>query len=295
MPARGSAGRPKEKDALVSSRRVFLYPRGQPLKRKIKITLEYEGGKYQGWQVQPTGPTIQSVLQETLSQITQGKTTVIGSGRTDSGVHAEAQVAHFVTDRNLTERQFLMALNSLLPRDIVVTRVQEMRADFHAQISALKKIYRFTILNRPYPSALHYRRSWFMQFPLDVFAMQKAAQILVGEHDFSAFRASNCEARNPVRKIIRIDIERQDDFIQTWIEGTGFLKYMVRNIVGTLVQVGRGKWDSEKVREILDSRDRKQAGPTAQPQGLTLVQVFYPEETETEVSKISEGEGATEF
>jgi len=188
-----------------------------------------------------------------------------------------------------------MALNSLLPRDIVVTRVQEVGKDFHAQMSALKKIYRFTILNRMVPSALHYRRCWFMQFPLDVPAMRMAARILVGEHDFSAFRASNCEARNPVRKVLRIDIQRQDDFIQFWIEGTGFLKHMVRNIVGTLVQVGRGRGDPEKVREILDSGDRKQAGPTAQPQGLTLVQVFYPEEIKTAASRGSEEKGAAEL
>lgn len=244
--------------------------------RKLKIIVEYEGTAYQGWQVQPAGPTIQGWLQNTLTRITGEKAAVVGSGRTDSGVHAEAQVAHFRTASKMTPRQFLMAFNSLLPRDIVVTRVEEPETDFHAQMSATGKIYRYTVLNRAHPSALHFRRSTFMQYPLDVEAMSRAGAALVGEHDFSAFRAGNCEAKSPVRKIFRVDILREGEFIKMYFEGNGFLKHMVRNLVGTLLLVGRGKMPPEEVERILASRDRRHAGPTAPPQGLTLVKVFYP-------------------
>jgi len=262
----------KRVNALAVHRRVFLLP----LNRKIKITIEYDGTAYQGWQVQATGPTIQGWLQETLHRITGETRAVVGSGRTDSGVHAEGQVAHFLTASTMTARQFLMAFNSLLPRDIVVTRVEEPGPDFHAQMSATGKIYRYTLLNRPYPSALHFRRSTFTQYPLDVGAMQEAAALLVGEHDFSAFRAGNCQAKSPVRRIFRIEFRRSGDFIEIFFEGNGFLKHMIRNIVGTLLNVGKGKITHGDVAAILASRDRGQAGPTAQPQGLALVRVYYP-------------------
>ncbi|MFQ5449011.1 MAG: tRNA pseudouridine(38-40) synthase TruA [Nitrospinaceae bacterium] len=243
--------------------------------RKIKLIIEYEGTRYHGWQVQPNGVTIQEILQECLQKITKKKTSVVGSGRTDSGVHAEGQVAHFVTESEMTCHQFLMALNSLLPPDIVVKQVEEVPRDFHAQKSAVRKIYRFTILNRDYPSALAHHRCWFIQFPLDLRAMRRAKTYLEGRHDFSAFRAANCEAKNPVRELNKIDISRKGDFIHLHFDGNGFLKYMVRNLVGTLVQVGKRKIPPARVKEILESRDRKNAGPTARAQGLFLVEVFY--------------------
>ena len=243
--------------------------------RKLKIIIEYEGTRYHGWQVQPNGITIQEVLQTCLEKITKEKRPVIGSGRTDAGVHAEGQVAHFETTSSMTCRQFLMAFNSLLPHDIAVIDVAEVAMTFHAQRSAVRKIYRYTLLNRQYPSALHHDRCWFIQYPIDVNAMRRAKKYLEGKHDFSAFRAANCEARNPVREINKIDVSKKGDFINLHFDGNGFLKYMVRNIVGTLVMVGRNKMSPEKIKTILESRDRNNAGPTARPYGLCLVEVFY--------------------
>jgi tRNA pseudouridine38-40 synthase len=243
--------------------------------RKLKLIIEYEGTGYHGWQVQPNGLTIQEVLQDCLKEITSDTASVVGSGRTDAGVHAQGQVAHFKTSSSMTPHQFMMAFNSLLPHDIVVKNAEEVADDFHAQRSAVRKTYRYTILNREYPSALLHDRCWFIQYPLDTPAMERAKSYLEGKHDFSAFRASNCEARNPVREIYKIDISKKDDFITLDFDGNGFLKYMVRNIVGTLVQVGRKKMQAQEMKTILESRDRKNAGPTARPYGLCLVQVFY--------------------
>lgn len=243
--------------------------------RKFKLIIEYEGTRYHGWQVQPNGLTVQEVLQSCLKKITQEQASVVGSGRTDAGVHAEGQVAHFRTASTMTAHQFMMAFNSLLPNDIVIKNVAEVPDDFHAQRSAVRKMYRYTILNREYPSALQHNRCNFIQYPLDVESMRLAKTYLEGKHDFSAFRASNCEARNPVREIYRIGISKKGDFITLEFDGNGFLKYMVRNIVGTLIQVGRNKLQAKEMKTILDSRDRKNAGPTARPYGLCLVEVFY--------------------
>jgi tRNA pseudouridine38-40 synthase len=245
------------------------------LTRRFKLIIEYEGTRYHGWQVQPNGITIQEVLQDCLKKITSEKRSIVGSGRTDAGVHAEAQVAHFETESQMTCHQFLMAFNSLLPHDIVIKQVDEVPDTFHAQQSAVRKIYRYTLLNRQYPSALQHNRCLFIQYHLNVEAMRQASTYLEGKHDFTAFRASNCEARNPVREINSIEIEQDGDFINIHVDGNGFLKYMVRNIVGTLVLVGRGKIQPEQIKNILESRDRNNAGPTARPYGLCLVKVFY--------------------
>jgi len=259
------------------TRFFYLYFGAPVLTRKFKLLIEYEGTRYHGWQVQPNGLTVQEVLQTCLKKITQEEGSVVGSGRTDAGVHAEGQVAHFRTASTMTAQQFMMAFNSLLPYDIVIKKVAEVSDDFHAQRSAIRKTYRYTILNREYPSALKHNQCCFIQYPLDVKAMSQAKAYLEGMHDFSAFRASNCEARNPVREIYKIDISKKEDFITLEFDGNGFLKYMVRNIVGTLIMVGRNKMRVEEVKTILDSRDRNNAGPTARPYGLCLVEVFYDE------------------
>ena len=248
------------------------------MRQKIKLIVEFEGSAYHGWQVQPNGITVQEVLQSCLQKITKKKTTVISSGRTDAGVHAEAMPAHFITDSKMSEREFMKAFNSLLPHDIVVKDVAFVPMDFDARRSATKKTYRYTILNRDYPAALFYRRCMFVPFSMDIPGMRRAKQYLVGEHDFSAFRASNCEAKNPIRKIHKIDLIKKGDFIYLIFEGNGFLKHMVRNLVGTLVEVGRRRMKAAEVRSILESRDRNRAGPTAQPQGLCLVNVVYPKQ-----------------
>lgn len=246
--------------------------------RKIKLVVEYDGTKYFGWQFQPNGITVQEVLEKILLRVTKEKTNVVGSGRTDSGVHAEGQVAHFVTNSRMNGQEFLKALNSLLPRDIVVKNVEEVSGDFDARRSAVKKIYRYTILNQDHPSAFAYSRSMFVQQDLDIEAMKQAAVHLIGRHDFTSFQGPNSEAKSPVRELYRIDIERKDNYIILYFEGEGFLKYMVRNMVGTLVEVGKGRISPGAMKDILESRNRKNAGPTAQPQGLCLVKVFYGEE-----------------
>lgn len=246
--------------------------------RKIKIVIEYDGYKYHGWQVQPNGLTIQEVLESKLQKIVKKKTIVYCAGRTDAKVHAEGQTAHFRTSSRMTPMEFLKALNSVLPKDIVIKKVEEADSRFHAQKSALRRIYRYTILNRDYPSALQRRYSWFLPFPLDLAAMRRARKYLLGKHDFSAFRASGCEALSPVKELHRIDIRKQDDYIQFIFEGKGFVKYMIRNIVGTLVQVGKGFIAARQVEEILASRNRRKAGPTAPGYGLCLVKVVYEDE-----------------
>lgn len=248
--------------------------------RKIKLVVEYDGSRYCGWQFQLNGNSVQETLEKILKRVTKEEIIVVGSGRTDAGVHAEAQVAHFVTHSRMTEPEFLRALNSLLPRDIVVKQAKDVSLDFDARRSAIKKIYRYTILNQGYPSAFAYSRSMFIQFPLDIEAMKQAAVHLLGRHDFTSFQGAKCETKSSVRELCRLDIERKDNFIIFHFEGKGFLKYMVRIIVGTLVEVGKKKIPPARMKEILESRNRKNAGPTAQSQGLCLVKVFYADDEE---------------
>lgn len=244
--------------------------------RKIKILIEYEGTRYNGWQSQLNGLGIQDVLQNKLKKITKKKTNVIASGRTDAGVHAEGQVAHFRTTSVMTPREFLKAINSMLPHDIVVKKVEEVPLDFHAQLHATRKIYRYTILNRDYPSALHCRYAHYMATPyLNVTAMRKAARVLVGKMDFKAFQGSGCSAKSSVREIFKITVSKKGDFIRITVEGSGFLKYMVRNIVGTLIEIGSDKMSPEHMKELLKMKNRRLAGPTAPSRGLCLVKVFY--------------------
>ena len=238
--------------------------------------LEYEGTRYSGWQFQTNHVSIQGVLEDKLYKITKKKTRVIGSGRTDAGVHAEGQVAHFQTSSSMKLGEILKALNSLLPPDIVVKKVEEAKPDFHAQISATRKTYRYTILNRDYPSALQGRVSHYIATPvLNVTAMRKAARCLVGQKDFKSFQSSGCTAKTTVREIYRLSIAKEDDFIRITVDGSGFLKYMVRIIVGTLIEIGWGKMPPEQMQKILKSKNRLLAGPTAPSRGLCLVKVVY--------------------
>ena len=246
------------------------------MERKIKLLIEYEGSAYHGWQFQRNGLSIQEVLEECIQKTVKQKATLHSSGRTDAGVHAEGMVAHFTTVSKMTEGEFMKAFNSLLPHDIVIKEVSVVPMWFDARRSAGKKTYRYTILNRSYPSALLYRRCLFVPFPLDAPAMRRATNYLVGKHDFTSFRASNCGAKNPVREIFKIKLIKKGEFVFLFFEGGGFLKHMVRNIVGTLVQVGRRQIKASHVKLILESRDRQKAGPTAEPQGLCLVNVEYP-------------------
>jgi tRNA pseudouridine38-40 synthase len=244
--------------------------------RNIKLVIEYDGTNYQGWQVQPKGLTIQGMIEEKLALITGEATHLIGSGRTDSGAHAFGQVANFRTKSQLDVHSIQRALNSLLPPDIVIQKVEEVEEDFHARRQSKSKVYEYRILNRDLRSAFHYEYAWYIPQKLDLKEMRKATRILAGEHDFSSFRSVGSPTRTAIRRVIRAEWKRgRDGFIRFEIEANGFLKQMVRALVGTLVEVGRDKIDSEEFRKILDSRDRKRAGPTAPARGLFLKEVKY--------------------
>lgn len=244
--------------------------------RNIKLTIEYDGTDFHGWQIQPGLRTIQGVIKERIAQITQGEVNLIGAGRTDAGVHALGQVANFQTESFIELIALQRGLNSLLAPDIVIKDVEEVGEDFHARFSARSKRYEYHILNRSYPSALLRAYAWFIPHQLDLAVMERCGRLLIGSHDFSSFRASGDESRHSVREVIRLEIERrQGDLIVIVIAANAFLREMVRSIVGTLVDVGKGKTSLEEFEEIFGARDRRQAGMTAPAQGLFLVEVKY--------------------
>ncbi|MFQ5691742.1 MAG: tRNA pseudouridine(38-40) synthase TruA, partial [Nitrospinota bacterium] len=243
---------------------------------RYRLTLEYDGTDYHGWQLQGNVRTLQGALLDALEKLLGRRPTVYASGRTDAGVHALGQVVNFRADTRLQPDEIQRALNSLLPRDIAVRRVGRVPDDFHAQHSSVGKAYKYVILNRGFPSPLLRRFSWHVRSPLDVSGMREGGAHLVGRHDFRAFWGGDAGSeRDPVRTVEALDVLPEGETIEIRIKADGFLRYMVRNIVGTLVEVGRGKMTPARVREILESRDRSQAGPTAPPQGLFLVEVFY--------------------
>ena len=244
--------------------------------RRIKLVVGYRGTRYHGWQIQPNVITVQGTLEAALKTIANETVRVHASGRTDSGVHAVGQVVHFDTTSPIAPSALLRGLNSLLPTDIVVKRAREVATDFHARYSARRKTYAYVIHNHPLRPAFHMSDVWHIAQPLNLSAMQTAAQVLVGQHDFSAFRAASCAARSPVRSLMRLAVQRRGQRILFLLTADGFLQHMVRNIVGTLVQIGRGQIDAETMPAILQSRQRHMAGPTAPPQGLYLVRVMYP-------------------
>jgi tRNA pseudouridine38-40 synthase len=249
---------------------------GAKIMRNIKLLIEYDGTNYQGWQIQPEGPTIQGMLEEKLSRLTGERIHVIGSGRTDSGVHAFGQVAHFKTQSQMDIRTIQRALNSLLPPDIVIQEVEEVDESFHARKHSKSKIYEYRILNRNLRSAFHRGYVWYIPQKLNLTEMKKATQGLIGEHDFSAFRTVGSPTRTAVRRVIRAEWKRgRDGLIRFEIEANGFLKQMVRSIIGTLVEIGKGRMKASDFRQILNSKDRKKAGPTAPAQGLFLKEVKY--------------------
>lgn len=258
--------------------------------RNIKLTIQYDGTNYHGWQFQPNGISIQQVIEEAIHSITQEEPSLTASGRTDAGVHALSQVANFKTHSMLNTDKMQKGLNSILPKDIVILDAQEVPLNFQARICAKKKLYRYDIYNSPFPDAFSFKYAKFIPYFLNIPSMKIASQHFLGTHDFSAFRSSSCEAKTTVRTIYKIDVSQKfydnsknnpDELsfspcmINIEVEGNGFLKNMVRNIVGTLMEVGRKKLASEDIKKILASGDRKNAGPTAPPHGLYLVKVFY--------------------
>jgi tRNA pseudouridine38-40 synthase len=236
---------------------------------RLKLTLEYDGSEFVGWQVQPNGRSVQAVVEEGLSRLCGSPVRVTAAGRTDAGVHARGQVISFEA-RPLPLKAFTAGLNALLPRDVSSVSAEEAPAGFDARRWARGKRYVFSILQTPVRRPLS--RGWEIRRPLDVGAMRAAAPALLGRHDFSALRAADCPARTTVREIRRLEITDRVDVI---VEATAFLKHMVRNIVGTLVEVGHGKRRTDSLADLLAGRDRTRAGPTAPPHGLVLDEVFY--------------------
>ncbi len=244
--------------------------------RNLKIIIEYDGSAYHGWQRQPGSITVQQVLEEKIGIITQERISVIGSGRTDAGVHACSQAANFKTGSKIGEKNLLRGINSLLPGDIVIKELMEVDEGFHARYGVKSKVYLYQIFNNLYPSALYRNYSWFIEYPLDIDLIRTAALQLIGTHDFSSFCAANSDATDYIRKVIAVTVRLEEcGMIKFFIEADGFLRHMVRNIVGTLVDVGRGKLSPSGFLDIMVARDRNMAGVTAPPQGLFLEDVKY--------------------
>ena len=243
--------------------------------KNIKITIEYDGSRYCGWQMQKNEVTIQQKLEEALERLCGEKIQVIGSGRTDSGVHARGQVANFTTKSSIPPERFSYALNSLLPPDIRVIDSEEVSMDFHARFSAVAKTYRYSIVANRYGTAIGWQYYHHVPMALDLKAMEQAIRYFIGTHDFAAFMAAGSPVKSTVRTIYHAEMVKEQDIIHFFFTGNGFLYNMVRIMAGTLIDVGKGKIRSESIPDILASGDRVQAGPTAPPQGLTLEKVYY--------------------
>jgi tRNA pseudouridine38-40 synthase len=241
----------------------------------IKLTVEYDGTRYHGWQIQANGETIQAVLERAVSTFLGKSTRITGSGRTDAGVHALGQVANFFADQDLDLYKIRRGLSALTPEDISITEVEIVADSFDARRDGRSRVYEYHILNRPMPSPFYLNRAWHVHEPLALEAMRQAVHCLQGEHDFSSFRAAGCDALHPVRKVYRTLLEERGELLVYTIEATAFLRHMVRNIVGTVVEVGRGVRSAGSFAELLEARDRTQAGPTAPAHGLYLVEVKY--------------------
>jgi tRNA pseudouridine38-40 synthase len=254
--------------------------------RHIRLILQYDGSDYSGWQIQKRERTIQGTIEKAISSVTAEHVRVTAAARTDAGVHALAQVAVFKTQSSLECGVLMKAINANLPHDIRIVDISECEADFHPRYSAKTKSYAYLISFKGAYSVFLKRYSWVIPYRLDHELMREAAVHLIGEHDFSCFRASGCDSKNPVREIKEIKILKMSTidfmgfrfnapFIKISIHANSFLRHMARNIVGTLVEVGRGKISPSKVKEILELRDRSLSGPTAPPQGLFLERITY--------------------
>lgn len=246
--------------------------------QNIKLLIEYDGTNYCGWQSQKEGATIQKTLETTIEKVVQHKVTLISSGRTDAGVHAIGQVANFKTDSTIEPHSIKLAFNSLLPPDIVIHNAEYVPIEFHSRFDAKRRWYRYQLLNREHSGAILRNIYTFYPYPLDVERIKQAIPILRGEHDFAAFRSVHCGAKNTVRTLEVLNVGKINNFVIFDFEAQSFLHSMVRIIVGTLLKVGQNKLSSDDLKNILESRDRTKAGPTAPPQGLILMKVFYSEQ-----------------
>ncbi len=242
--------------------------------RNVKLTIEYDGTRYHGWQRQANAPTIQQALEEGIERVVRHAVTLYGSGRTDAGVHALGQVAHFRTSSAIPASDLHHAINANIPDDIAVLRAEDVPPGFHARYSAKRKTYRYSIICRPVRPAVGAAFACWHRRPLDVAAMQRAARFFLGEHDFAAFE-SHSEGEGTVRTIFRSEVVQEGERIDYWVTANGFLYNMVRAMVGTLLEAGAGKRPPEDVARLLEARDRKLAGRTAPAKGLCLISVEY--------------------
>ena len=245
---------------------------------RVALGIEYDGTAYNGWQRQKTGIGIQSLVEEAITSVADEPVKVVCAGRTDAGVHASAQVVHFDSNAERSSRGWLLGINSGLPDDINASWAVSVDDKFHARFSATSRTYRYLILNRLVRSALHRNHAWWVYEQLDELAMLEAGRYLLGEHDFSAFRAAGCRASTPVRSIHDLQVSRSGDWLTVTITANAFLQHMVRNITGVLVAIGKGDEDPAWSKAVLESCDRTAGGVAAPPHGLTLTAVEYPEQ-----------------
>ena len=243
--------------------------------RNIKLTLQYDGTAYHGWQMQQNAPTVQETLGNAIAQITGVMPQLTGSSRTDAGVHAKKFVCNFKTETTIPAERIPTALNTYLPDDIVCLLAEDAGPDFNARFSAKKKCYTYYILNSKQPDAFLRNYSWHFPYEIDISKMKKAAEAFLGKHDFAGFAASGFTVKTTVREIYSLDIEKEGDLIKITVTGDGFLYNMVRIMAGTLAFAGCGKIEPESVADIIESKDRKRAGVTAPPCGLFLTEVYY--------------------
>ncbi|HXY97107.1 MAG TPA: tRNA pseudouridine(38-40) synthase TruA [Steroidobacteraceae bacterium] len=243
---------------------------------RIAVGIEYDGSAFAGWQSQQSVRTVQQVLEKALGAIAAEPVSLVAAGRTDAGVHARAQVAHFDTHAERSARSWILGANTEAPADVAVSWVLPVPAHFHARYSATARVYRYLVLNRTGRSALHAARAAWVTRALDANAMAEAAALLVGEHDFSAFRSSECQAKSPVRRLTHLSVERRGDWIVIEAVANAFLHHMMRNIAGLLIAVGKGDEPPGWARTVLEGRDRTRSAATAPAAGLYLWEVLYP-------------------
>jgi tRNA pseudouridine38-40 synthase len=243
--------------------------------RNIKLTISYDGVNYSGWQTQPGKRTIQGLLQQALGELTGTFIKINGASRTDAGVSALGQAVNFLIDSPIPTENFVKALNHRLPRDIVIAEAVEVDQNFDASASAKSKLYRYTIFTGKKRNVLKTRNCWHRPAPLDIAAMDAAAKMLLSQKDFKSFASAADKRESSVRTVMQCQVKQEDNWVYIDIEADRFLYNMVRNIVGTLIEIGRGKWKPEKITEILDAKDRKAAGPIAPAAGLCLMWIKY--------------------